>query len=157
MPSTWERRWGEPNFLRRYCVPMTREERETVSPVEGRQEWDNGLEAKMMKCTLYLGYRMEYHYHLLHPTHSQLHITLHTLTTPPPSPSPVAGDGELESTERDDMEEDRRGGEGGWDGEHTATPSSASVDSAYAVRCAHRGLLLCWRGQHTQSKMVEMN
>ena len=56
-------------------------------------------------------------------------ITLPTLT-----PSPVAGDGELESTERDDMEEDRRGGEGGWEGGHTAAPSSASVDSAYAVR-----------------------
>lgn len=55
--------------------------------------------------------------------------TLHTLT-----PSPVAGDGELESTERDDMEEDRRGGDGGCEGGHTATPSSASVDSAYAVR-----------------------
>ena len=95
MPSTWERRWGEPNFLRRNCVPMTRGERETVSPVEGRQEWDIGLEAKVMKCTLYLEYRMQYHYHYYtphthnstsHSTHSQLHITLHTLTTPHHTP-----------------------------------------------------------------------
>ena len=45
--------------------------------------------------------------------------------------------------EREDMEEERRGGDGGEEGGGLIPPSSVSADSAYAVRWAHRGLLLC--------------
>ena len=54
---------------------------------------------------------------------------------------------------RDDMEEERRGGEGGCEG-GGLMPPSASADSAYAVRWAQRGLLLCEQDTHTQLKFV---
>jgi hypothetical protein len=55
------------------------------------------------------------------------------------------------SMEREDMEEERRGGEGGEEGGGLATPSSVSADSAYAVRWAQSGLLLCGTWEITSS------